>query len=586
VIKARHLGTTIGVWCVVGAAALSAQSSAPGGTPSTRIDELVKLAADRFREGQTAPPSTAQSQVASPRPVVPLTIDDAVKHALEQNLDIAVERINPQLQDLSMAQLDAAYRPTVTSTLGSSFNRNQGTNQISGGQVIETDNNQYNGGVSQALRWGGGNFTIGWNNTRQESNSNNATINPLFTTNFTASYVQPLLRGFRIDGTRQQIQVTKINRDMSDVQLRATVTTTLANTRNAYWDLVYAVQSVEVTRQSLALAEKLVEDNKMRVEIGTMAEIDVVQAQSEAATRLQALVQAEATRRTAELALKRLIVGGTQDTLWSAELNPVDRPQTAAEPIDLEGAVRNALDKRTDLIQAREQLKSSDITIDYLRNQLLPAVDLTATYGAIGRGGTQLRRSGQGTLGGQVLETIPGGYGDAFAYLRGFDFPNWNVRVDISYPLGNSTAQVSHSRAKLQLQQTQAQLKALELQVATEVTNAALTVQSNLQQVDTARAAAELAQRRLEAEQSKFDVGLSTNFFVVQAQRDLADARNSELRAVLNYRKSLVDFQRVQEAAAGRGGVTAVAGAGGGTGSGAVRAGGGGGGQGGGGNFQ
>lgn len=564
-IRFSNLLAVMSVWCLAGGiATVGAQSpgaaqtaqpasavrnSSAGSTGSARVDELVKLAAEKFLEGQApAQAKPGQPPIGTSKPVTDLTIDDAVKHALDQNLDIAVERLNPQLQDLSLAQLYGAYRPTVTSTVLTNSNKQQGTSQLSGGQTTTTQNNQYNGGVSQNLRWGGGNFTVGWNNSKQESDSNNSTVNPLFTSNLTATYVQPLLRGFRIDQTRQQLLVTQINRDMSDVQLRATVTNTVANTRNAYWDLVFAVQSVDVTRQSLALAEKLVDDNKMRVEIGTMAEIDVVQSQSEAATRLQVLVQAEATRRTAELSLKRLIVGGTQDPLWGAQLNPVDRPAAAPEAIDLEGAVRSALDKRTDLIQAREQLKSNDITINYLKNELMPAADFSATYGMIGRGGTQLRRNAQ--LGGSIIETIPGGYGDAFALLRGADFPNWNVRVDISYPLGRSAAQASHARAKLQSQQTQAQLRSLELQVATEVTNSALTVQSNLQQVGTARAARELMQRRLEAEQSKFDVGLSTNFFVVQAQRDLSDAQNSELRAALNYRKSLVDFQRVQEAGA------------------------------------
>ena len=143
--------------------------------------------------------------------------------------------------------------------------------------------------------------------------------------------MQPLLRGFKTDSTRQQLQVTKLNRDVSDVQLTSTITNTLSNVRNAYWDYVFAVQSVEVARQSLDLANKLVEDNQTRVQIGTMAPIDVVQAQAQAATAVQNLVAAQATQRTAELALKRLIVNGTQDPNWNATIDPVDRPDFRPE---------------------------------------------------------------------------------------------------------------------------------------------------------------------------------------------------------------------------------------------------------------
>src|SRR5581483_6638289 len=153
-----------------------------------------------------------------------------------------------------------------------------------------------------------------------------ANFNPSYTSNFSATVVQPLLRGFLIDNNRQQLKVTAISRDISDTQLRGTIATTLASVRNAYWELVYAIQAVDVARGSLDLAEKLVEDNKARVEIGTMAPLDIVQAQAEAATRKQTLAQAEATWRTSELALKRLIVSGTDDPLWASSINPTDRP--------------------------------------------------------------------------------------------------------------------------------------------------------------------------------------------------------------------------------------------------------------------
>jgi outer membrane protein len=229
--------------------------------------------------------------------------------------------------------------------------------------------------------------------------------------------------------------------------------------------------------------------------------------------------------------------------------------------------VRRALDTRTDLEQARKTVQSNDVTMRYLNNLRLPAIDVQANYGMQGLGGTQFIRQGTG-LGSTVIGTIPGGYSNAWSTLAGRDYPTWNFQLNVSYPIGGSAADAQFARGRVQRNQSAAQLRALELTVATEVTNAALQVENGLKRYEAADVARMLAQTRLEAEQSRFDVGLSTNFFVVQAQRDLATAQNSALRALLDYRQALVDYQRVQEAPATRGGGITTIGAGGGAGAG------------------
>jgi outer membrane protein TolC len=190
---------------------------------------------------------------------------------------------------------------------------------------------------------------------------------------------------------------------------------------------------------------------------------------------------------------------------------------------------------------------------------MLPALDLVTTYGLSGLGGTQYERRG---LGGSISRVVPGGYSSALTNIRRLDAPIWNVSLNLSYPIGTSPAEANFARARLQQTQTQAQLRQLELQVATEVTNAALSVQNAQKRVESASAARDLQAQRVEAEQSKFEVGMSTNFQVVQAQRDLRDAQNTELRALLDYQKSLVDFERAQETSLSHAGVTVITGAG------------------------
>jgi outer membrane protein len=550
-------------WAAFPAPAVAQQIS------EARIKELIKQAADP----SARIPVIGESQQAIPpganRPVVPMTIEEAVKLALDRNLDIAVQRLNPQINDIAVASIQSVYHPSLTSTISDASTNGTPQNilQLSaGGQGTNTDQLLYNGGLAQSIPWGGGSLQVTLNNGRNHSNSNTALFNPAFTSTWSGAYTQPLLRNFRIDSTRQQLQVTKINRDISDVQLRSTITNTLSNVRNAYWDYVFAVQAVEVAQKSLDLASKLVQDNQTRVEVGTMAPIDVVQAQSEQATRRGALVTAQSTKRTTELALKRLIVSGTEDSNWSAQLDPTDRPDFRVETVDVEAAVRRALSERSDLEIAKKNIASNDVTLKYLQDQMKPQADLQATYGFAGIGGPYQNRD-TSVIGSTVTTTVPGGIADAFSTLFRNQYPRWTVAMNISYPLGLSSQQASVARARVQLSQVQAQVKQIELQVATDVTNAAIQVQNTAEAVQAAQAARELSQKKLEAEQSKFEVGMSTNYFVVQAQRDLSDAQNSELRAILNYRKSLVELERLQSTTLSSLGITLINAGGGGAGA-------------------
>ena len=494
-------------------------------------------------------------QIPGSGPRTALTLEDAIARALERNLDIAVQRLNPLVVDLNLAQALSAYSPTFDTSLSTNSSTSPSSTQLDGGQRVVSDRKVINTGITQAVAWGGGRYTVDFNNNRNASTNTFSSFNPSYRSSFQGSYTQPLLRGFRIDSTRQQIQVTRINRDIADIDLRQLLTNTVSSVQDAYWDLVYATGTLEVQRQALELAETLIRDNEARVEIGTMAPIEIVSARSEAAQRRQSLAQAEQNLATAELALKQLIVGGTDDEYWAATLNPVDLPTLEVPPIDLEEAIRTALDERTDIARSRRQLDINNVNLSSLSNSRLPAVDLVGTYQLQGQGGTRFNRTG---LGGSVFQEIPGGIGDAFNQLYDVDFPTWNIQLNVSYPLGQSAADAQYARARIQVQQVQAQLRQLGLQVATEVTNAVLQIQGVARRIEASTAARELATEQLAAEQSKFAAGLQTNFFVVQAQRDLATAQDTELRAILDQQKALVEFDRVQRTSLSGAGISIV----------------------------
>ena len=536
---------------------------------ASSLDDLIRQAAARFadsRERTRLPADSAADQTPAAGPTVSLTLDQAVQMALDKNLDIAVQRLSPQLYDFSLASLRSVYRPTVTSLVGDQHQTDAPITLLTGGELVTTHTSTINGALRQNLPWGGGSLDVTWNNDRLLTNSFFYNFNPAYNATLSAQYTQPLLRGFHADAARQQIAVTKVNHAISDLQLQSTITNTVTSVRQAYWDLVLAVESIDVAQQSVDLAQRLLEEDQKRVESGAMARLDLVTATSQVATERHTLVLAEGTRRTSELALKRLLVAGPDDAIWRETIDPVERPDDRPLSIDLEASLERALADRTDLAQAKQQVVANSATLQYLRDQMRPQADLVANYGLAGLGGTQLLRGGglQGleALTGPVTGVVPGAYGGALSTLVQHDYPTWGVALNVSYTFGDTAAKAEAARARVQANQVVAQTHQLEVQVVTEVTNAAIAAGNAYDEIETAKQARDLAEQKLDAEQKKFGVGLSTNYLIVQAQKDVADARNAVLHAQIDYQKALVDFDRAQQTTLQSAGVMVISPAG------------------------
>ena len=316
--------------------------------------------------------------------------------------------------------------------------------------------------------------------------------------------------------------------------------------KNAYWDLVFSINSLEVQRLSLDLAQRSLKENRARVEIGTMAPIDIVQAEAEVAQREEAVIIAEAEIERSEDALRALIFGEHFVDEWNARLVPTDAAAFTPVAVDLRAAVISALDVRTDLVEATKTLEANDVTIRYLRNQLLPDLTASVDYGATGIGGDQFVR-GPG-FPGEVIDVVTRPYSDVLHDVITAQFPSWTFTMQLSIPLGNSSQDVNLARARLQNRQALKQLDSSRIRAATEVRQAGRQVTTNGKRVDATLASRALAEKRLEAEEKKFQAGMTTNFFVLQAQRDLNQARNNELQALIDYLKSVVDYETAQVA--------------------------------------
>ena len=480
------------------------------------------------------------------RPVRHLSVDEAVTLALEQNLDLRVERLNPLIQDLSIAEARSVYAPTLSTTLFTNNRSRPSTSIFDGSESTITDRLLRDSvDVVQEVPWAGGRYSVNWDGSHSSTNSIFTSFDPVLQSNLRLSYTQPLLRNLGIDGPRLQIAITRANREISDIQLVRTVVQTQRNVRYAYWGLVFARSFLEVQRQSLELAEDSLRNNRTRVEVGTMAPIDIVEAESEVARNEESVIIAEADVDRAEDQLRTLIFDPDVAGFWSIQIQPSDDPILQARAIDVDAAIRSAHNNRTDLNTLDKNIQNTDTNIRYYRNQRLPDVNLQVDYSLSGIGGTEFLRD-EGFLG-PITGTQQTSFGSVLGNIFSNDFPNWTVGVTVAYPLGTSFAKANLERARLERNQADVRRRSLEVRIAAEVRDAGRNVTTNLQRVEATRSAQQLAERRLQAEQRRFEVGLSTSFFVFQAQRDLASARSREARAILDYTRSLVDFDAVQE---------------------------------------
>jgi len=279
-----------------------------------------------------------------------------------------------------------------------------------------------------------------------------------------------------------------------------------------------------------------------------MAPIDIVQAEAEVAQREESVILGEAAISRAEDRLRALVFNPSSPDFWRLRIEPTESVQFQPHPVDAEGAVVTALKNRTDLNQSRKRIEANDVNIRYFKNQSLPDINAGVTYFSQAIGGTSFVRDPTTGFPGEIVGQLQKSYGSTLGTMFSGDFPTWTVQMQISYPIGQANAEAALARARLQDQQVRKQLQSQELQVATQIREFARQVQTNTKRVEATRASRVLAERRLEAEEKKFQAGMTTSFLVFQAQRDLNQARNNELQALVDYVKSTVDFEAAQEA--------------------------------------
>jgi outer membrane protein len=465
---------------------------------------------------------------------------------------------------LGLGPLINSFDPVVTGTLQEDHFSQEATSIFQGvlpGSSLAQNTGTVDFAYNQAFQWGT-NLSVGFNNTRATTNSFFTSRSPQLNSNFKAQFTQHLLQGFGFAANTRFIRIARNNRELSDVAFRLQIIDSVDQVENIYWDLVFAYENARVQNESLSFAQKTLSDTKKQVEIGSLAPIETVRAQSTVAQDQQLVTAAQTNLQLEQLLMKNALTRTLKDpVLATAEVIPVSTMDVPTEEpiVPTEDLINEAMRHRAELVESRIDLNSRDLSNKAVRSALLPSLDLFAYYGGAGVGGSQNPASlcsnldpslqgfgcaGTNQAAGQSPIAPTVGLGGTFNQLVNSTAPDKGVGLQLNVPLRNRAAQAVQIRSELEYRQAQMRLQQIENQVAVEIRNAQFAVQQNRASVDSAKAAVELGHQSLDAEQKKYQFGTSTNTLVLQYQSQLATAESTLVNALVAYEKSRVELDR------------------------------------------
>jgi HAE1 family hydrophobic/amphiphilic exporter-1 len=562
----------------------------PGGStvPSGTNEPLREPNIPMF-QARPLPPVPSLQRLGVGSESVALSLNDAIKRALENNNDIEVARDDVRFAETQLRSLEGIFDPVfaLTPTYDKRISPQQSSlgGAQGGAGTVSTTTYSVNPSVLKQFGKGGGNYFLQFQNSHTNTSNSFSLLNPFYSSNLSLQFTQPLLRNRSIDNNRRQIRIQRKRLDQSDADFRQRTIDVITRVQQAYWELVFALRDQQNQLANLNLSRESLRNIEAQIAAGAKAPLERAEVQTELANRETALYSAIQTVAIAENNLKVLIFKEPNSPEWSAQLTPTDTPKFDTTPVNLADALKAARDNRPELRRLRLQNDINDIDISYFKNQTKPQIDLTGTLALTGLAGTSLGtvvppgsteplivgnpltnpsafllseiRAIQ-TAEGLPLAVVPltavqantvnpvliGGYGQTLRNLFGGETRNVTVGVAISLPFKNKTAKANLAGAQIQKEQLQASTRSQEQIIEVDVRNSAQAVESSRQRVLSAREARINAEAQLEGEQRLYQVGRSTTFLLFQRENALANARASELRAETDYNKALADLQR------------------------------------------
>ncbi|HKG59003.1 MAG TPA: TolC family protein [Pyrinomonadaceae bacterium] len=562
----------------------------PGGStePSGTNEPLREPNIPQF-QARPLPPVPSLSRLGVGSESVPLSMNDAIRRALENNNDIEIARDDVRIAETQLRALEGIFDPIfgVTPTYDKRISPQQSS--LGGGSgssgTTSTTTWSLSPSVQKQFGRGGGNYFLQFSNSHTNTSNSFSLLNPFYSSNLSVQFTQPLLRDRSIDNNRRQIRVQRKRLDQTDADFRQRTIDVINRVQQAYWELVFALRDQQNQLANLNLSRESLRNIEAQISAGAKAPLERAEVQTELANRETALYSAIQAVAIAENNLKVLIFKNPNTPEWSAQLTPTDTPKFDTAPVNLDDALKAARDNRPELRRLRLQNDINDIDVQFFKNQTKPRIDLTGTIALTGLAGNNLATvvppgSTQPLIVGNPLtdpaafllneiqdiqrrQGIPvavpplavidsnvvnprliGGYGQTLQNLFSGVTRNVTVGVAIQFPFKNKTAEANLAGARIQKEQLQATVRSQEQIIEVDVRNSAQAVESARQRVLSAREARTNAEMQLEGEQRLYQVGRSTTFLLFQRENALANARASELRAETDYNKALADLQR------------------------------------------
>jgi outer membrane protein TolC len=468
---------------------------------------------------------------------IDLGIKDAIEQALENNLDIEVERYNPDIQDANVMSAQGEFDPNLRlEYLHEEDESPQTTSEglASNAGTTETERKNFTLAVDGKLT-PGTEYSVSFDSRRSQFTQRDTFIGPgpldfddvthpaEYNLDLTFTLTQPLLKDFGREVGTSEIRITRGRKDMSVEDFRTRVIDVIAGAQSAYWDLAAAIRNLQVTERSLATAEDLLKENRIRLEVGAMAPLEVLQAETGVAQREEEVILARRFVKDAEDNLKRILNLPKDIEEWSLGINPIDVPEFVDEEIDLLSELQTAFEKRPDYIRSRMQIENDLINERFNKNQLLPTADVTVEV---------------------MYLAVDEDFGDAFDNIVDRDARSWRAGLTLEYPMGNRAAKGGHERARLERLQSEKESENLRLSIIVEVNKAVRDIRTSLKRFEVSGKAVELAEESLKAERKKLEVGVSTSHLVLEFEEDLADAQRRRILAALDHAKAIVNLSR------------------------------------------
>ena len=482
--------------------------------------------------------------------IIELPLKSVIFLALKNNLQIAFESLGPNVSETDIVREESVYDPNVSLQFGKDRRVTQAGNFLAGAGEPSIYQQSWDLEVDVMKKFvSGTSAELKWNSTDSKTDFLFQALVPQYKSELNLSLTQPLLKDFGIDIGKSMIKIASLNFKISQHRFKDRVIDILYEIEKQYWNLFFQIKDYEAREKSLKLAKDLLREFKIKIEAGTLAPIEIYQAEAEVAIRKEDLIVARDLLEDSEDRLKSALNFYEKEQYWDLVIIPADEPRPAVPKEDLMEGIKEAFKYRPDYNQAKMDIEARNIMVKYTKNQVLPRVDLFGTIGTMGlggRGNPDAIDFGGGGNGGKDASSFSTHWDDVADHMASGDFYNYTIGIKIEFPLGNRYAKSQYSRAKVEALRAATYLKDLENIIINEMRGAVRQVETNLEMIEAARASLKLADEKLKAEEKKYEVGLSTTHDLLEFQEDLARAESREARTLAEYEKSLVNLARVK----------------------------------------